>query len=167
MLGSNISTTFTQHWYNVVTTLANVVALFGFWSNYNIDITFTQHCLDVHISLLGHLEVCTNERCHNTGNQPLDNVGTIVVTTLPQRSSVSWGPPSLTHVIYVCFRSGGFNIIGSLTSPAKVGQFHWTLLHQFFQVWSYSRSVIWNCYPVEAEESSSCCLFLLINPAYR
>ena len=65
---------FTHCCLNIVSTLVdvnqlcdNVVAMWGFWSKYNIDKTFrqccltfvsmfTQHCLDIHTMLLGHLE---------------------------------------------------------------------------------------------------------------
>ncbi len=79
--GSNIATTFTQHWHNVVTMLNNIVAMLGFWLKYNIGTTFTQYCLEIHTTPLGHLNVSTNECCHNDG--------TNVVPTMIQCWSVS------------------------------------------------------------------------------
>ena len=53
----------------------------GILVKYNIGTTFTQHCLDVHTMLLGHLNEPTFERCHNIGT----DIETMLAPTLWQR----------------------------------------------------------------------------------
>ena len=72
----NIAWTLSEHW----PMLANVVAMLGFGSKYNVGTTFSQCCLNVHTTLLGHLKVSTFECCHNVGT----NVKTVVAPTLWQ-----------------------------------------------------------------------------------
>ena len=84
-IGSDVATKYTQCYLNVEWTMStDIMTMLGFSSKYNVGTMFTQHCLDVHTTLLGHLKVSTFERCHN--------VGTNVVTmlpTLPHRWSIS------------------------------------------------------------------------------
>ena len=82
MLGSITAETFTQ-------LCDNVVATFGFSSKCNIGTIFT-HFLDVHTTFLGWLKISTNQHHQNIGDQHWDNVGTNVMTMLPQHRRISW-----------------------------------------------------------------------------
>ena len=96
-IGSDVATTFTLHCFNIVWMVANVnhrcgniVAMLGFLSEYNIAAMFTQCCLDVHKMLLGCLKASTNNRCHNFVDRRWDNIGTNIVTMVPQCWTISW-----------------------------------------------------------------------------
>ena len=79
----SIDTTFTICWLNIVSVLVDVsqhCGNTGTWSKYNIGTTFTQHCLDIHITLLECLKVSTKNHATTLGA----DVETTLVPVLPQ-----------------------------------------------------------------------------------
>ncbi len=56
---SNVHTMLVQHRYEVWQCYNNIVTTLGFSSKYNLGITFTRFCLDVHTTLLGCIKLST------------------------------------------------------------------------------------------------------------
>ena len=99
MLGTKVAPTFTHHCLKIAS-LLSMSPNIGTTLCGNIGILVRIQCwYNVHRMLsgcphnvAGVFEISTNEHCHNVDDRHWDNIGTNVVTTLPQHWSVTWVP---------------------------------------------------------------------------
>ncbi len=92
-LGSDDATMFTQHWLNIVSTLANIDQGCGndgimveiqHWYNVRMTLSRRPH------NVAGMFKGFYKWTCHNAGDRCWNNVSTNIVTTLPQHWTISW-----------------------------------------------------------------------------